>query len=146
MSNVKILLHIVFSTRMRKNTIPDEHSEKLYRFIWKMLNERKCILHRIYGTSNHLHMLINIHPTLSISKLMSEIKSQSSGFLKTEGSFPHFEGWGKEYFATSVSYNDKDAVVEYIKSQRIHHSKVDFFDEMNSLARNTGMDSCEFND
>lgn len=133
MSKVNALYHIVFATRKRENTITNEFRDDVYRFIWNLLKENKCILLRISGVENHIHMLINLHPTVALSDLMREIKSKSSGWLRRDARFPHFEGWGQEYFAATIAYKERMPVIEYIKSQQEHHKVTDFEKELSWL-------------
>ena len=58
MSAVNSLYHIVINTYRREMTIPYETSEHMYRYIWSIINSRKCKLYRIGGIGNHIHMLL----------------------------------------------------------------------------------------
>lgn len=129
MSKVTAIYHIVFATKQRENTIPDLYREDLYRYIWSELQKYNCKLIRIGGTSNHLHILTLLHPTIPLSKLVSDIKSHSSGWLKKDGRFPDFKGWCAEYFACTISPNDMSGLIEYIKSQQEHHKTCSLAEE-----------------
>ncbi len=133
MSKTSLLTHIVFCTKHRADTIAVAHRDELYRYIWGIIKNKGCYLYRISGTTNHLHMLIDIHPSVAVSDLVKTIKSESSQWLKNNPNFPLFQGWGKEYFAGSVSYEGKDAVIDYIKSQMEHHGVTDFTSEMEAI-------------
>lgn len=62
MSHTNCLYHIVFNTYKRINTIPPEHQEELYRFIWSLLLQRNCRLLRINGMPNHVHLFVDLAP------------------------------------------------------------------------------------
>ncbi len=130
MSKVSAYYHIVFCTKSRRMVLPLEHCEHLYRFIWKELTDNKCQLLRIGGIQNHVHLLINLHPGISLSLLIQKIKGHSSSWLRRDNRFPFFEGWASEYFATSISAGHKDAVINYIKNQRNHHQTASFEHEL----------------
>ena len=138
MSKVLAYYHIVFCTKERRMTLPLDQCEHLYRFIWKELTDSKCRLLRIGGIQNHIHMLIDLHPTVALSALMQNIKSRASGWLKKDVRFPDFDGWARDYYAASVSDNHKDAVIEYIKNQHTHHFCTPFDDELISLCHALG--------
>lgn len=140
MSNVNALYHIVFSTNQRRMTITDQYREDLYRFIWNIITERKCKLLRIGGIANHLHILLSLNPTVALSDLVREIKAKSSGWLRKDLRFPDFDGWGKEYFAATIAYNDRFSVIEYIKGQKEHHSVKSFREELISFLEAEGID------
>lgn len=135
MSKTLQLSHIVFGTRGRVKSIAPEHAEELYRLIWSMLNDRRCKLYRINGMPDHVHMLVDIHPEISLATLMEQVKSKSSQWMKKSGFFPLFEGWGREYFAESKGIIEKDKIIEYIKGQQRHHTTTPYIDEMRQLYR-----------
>jgi len=88
---------------------------------------------------DHLHMLIDLHPDVSLSKLIAHIKSTSSLWMKRSGLFPLFTSWSQGYFAASVSLGHKEAVVEYIKGQQAHHANIPYLDEMATLYLKNGL-------
>ena len=122
MSKVHALYHIVFSTKHREFTLPDNLHEDVYRFIWALLRERGCALYRIGGIGNHLHLLINLPANARLSDIVRDIKANTSGWLTRDEKFPDFRGWSKEYFAMTVSPRSKQAVIEYISNQKQHHN------------------------
>ncbi len=138
MSHTNCLYHIVFNTYNRANTIPFAHREELYRFIWSLLMKRNCRLLRINGMPNHVHILVDIAPTLALSDIVGELKRESSKWMKWSGNFPSFEGWGKEYFATSKSISEKQVVIEYIKNQVEHHRFHSFEEELREIFSSNG--------
>ena len=133
MSKVKALYHIVFCTKSRCMTIPKTKLEDLYRFIWAEIRERKCKLIRIGGIGNHVHMLIDLNPTVALSELIKAIKAKSSGWLRSNPDFPDFESWASEYYACTLSPDDEPKVIEYIKGQYDHHTRKSFEEELQSL-------------
>ncbi len=143
MSKVVSLHHIVINTKDRKMTIAAEHCEDMYRFITSIVKRNKCVLYRIGGIENHIHMLVDLSPTVTLSHLMWDIKRSSSDWAKQSGLFPDFVGWGKEYAAFSVSTSHKDAIVAYIMGQREHHHKVVIKDEIKRIAERNGIEWTE---
>ena len=139
MSKTLQLPHIVFGTRNRVRVIDTEHKEKLYRFIWSLTKEQKCVLYRINGMPDHIHMLVDLHPSVSMADFIREIKSKSSQWVKKSGFFPSFEGCCKEYFAESKGLSEKDRIIEYIKGQETHHNAVSTDDELKQLFAASGL-------
>ena len=133
MSKVKALFHIVFCTKARKMTLPRAYLEELNCFITKIVKDSGSRLIRVGGIENHVHLLIDLHPSVSLSALVRDVKSLSSVWMKTDARFCLFEGWATEYYACALSPAHKDAVIEYIKGQREHHSGVRFDDELKKL-------------
>ena len=139
MSKVVSLHHIIINTKGRQMTIASEHCEDMYRFITSIVKRNKCVLYRIGGIENHIHMLIDLSPTVTLSHLMWDIKRSSSNWAKQSGLYPQFVGWGKEYGAFSVSAAHKQAVIDYIISQPEHHRRVLFEDEYKRITERNGM-------
>ncbi len=144
MSAVSSMFHVVINTYRRQMTIPDETSEHMYRYIWSIIKSRNCRLYRINGTGNHIHMLIELSPTMALSDLVRDIKQGSSKWAKQQAYFPQFSGWGKEYGAFSVGQREKDVVVKYIISQREHHKTRTFEDEYQEIIETCGLQWNEF--
>ena len=139
MSKVQSIYHIIISTYHRERTLDEEHRPDLFRYIWDFFKKRKCKLFRINGVSNHIHILVDIHPTIALSSLMRELKNLTSMWITKSGFFPYFKGWGKEYAAFSCSYSDVPRIIEYIKNQQAHHKVADFQEELKRIFGSTDM-------
>ena len=125
-------------------TLTPEHSEQLYRLITSIVKRNNCFLCRIGGIENHIHMLIDLSPTVTLSHLIWDIKRSSSEWAKGSGLFPNFEGWGKEYGAFSVSAAHKAAVIAYITNQREHHHRVSFDEEYHRISERNGREWSDY--
>lgn len=102
MSKVSALYHIVFCTKGRRMTITEEHKRELYGYLYGIIRNNKCKLLRMNGIANHLHMLVELHPSVALSNLMQSLKQSSSIWLKSNAHFPYFEGWASEYYAFTI--------------------------------------------
>ncbi len=139
MSHVSAYYHVVFCTKERRMTIPLQYRKDVYRFIWKELEAKKCTLLRIGGISNHVHMLINLNPTVALSSLIKDVKSRASGWMQKDDRFPEFEGWGREYYAATVSPQHKESVINYINNQLQHHLGSSIDDELWQIHQQAGL-------
>lgn len=92
----------------------------------------------INGTGSHVHLLVDFGPYTSRAGLLQALKQNSSIWARRSGKFPNWEGWSKEYYCYSVSADRKDAVINYIKNQKTHHTTVNFDDEMIIMAKMAG--------
>lgn len=143
MSQVCALFHIVINTHERLHTIPLENRRIIYNHIYELLTKRKCKLLRMNGTTNHIHMLIDLHPTVALSTLVGEVKRETSLWIRHNNLAPEFMGWGREYYAFSVSKDGKDNVIEYIKNQLEHHKFMSYEDEMIQICDDEGVEFYE---
>ncbi len=112
MSYTSSIYHIVFRTKYGNPTIPNEHCEKLYRYIWGFTKNKKCFLYQINGMPDHLHLLIDLHPSISLAEFVQTLKTSTNKWLKENSEyFPDFESWARKYCAISYSIRDKDMIV-----------------------------------
>jgi REP element-mobilizing transposase RayT len=85
------------------------------------------------GVSDHVHLLFGMSRTLSISKVVEEVKKESSKWAKQHVD-PNFY-WQGGYGAFSVSPSNLEAVRTYILNQEKHHESQSFQDEFRELLR-----------
>ena len=141
MSNYGYAIYqIVFSTKYRENTLIKENREELYRYIWGVLKNKKCHLYRIGGVEDHLHIILDLHPTQSISNLIKDIKLSTSEFIKANGLFPAFGGWQNGYAYFTYGKEAKDNLIEYVKNQEMHHHKKTYREELIKLFEEHGVE------
>ena len=68
-------------------------------------------------------------------KLLEEIKSNSSKWIKTKNESLNNFYWQDGYGAFSINPSQVDAVTEYIANQHIHHSTKTFQDEYRAFLK-----------
>jgi REP element-mobilizing transposase RayT len=87
--------------------------------------------------ADHLHLLIQIPPVLTLSKTVATIKANSSRWAGEEG---HKFSWQEGYAAFSVSASVIPVVIRYIRNQEEHHKKMDFDAEFVALLKKHGIE------
>ena len=140
MSKTRILIHIVFCTKYRHPVIPFEHRRRLYAYIHGIIGNFRCQTLRINGTDNHIHILINLHPTVALAALVKELKRSSTIWMKDNPDFAKFTAWNSGYYAASIGSKEEIACIEYIKNQETHHRGHDLLNEMKVLAMEYRLD------
>lgn len=139
MSYTCLLYHIVFRTKYSIPAIPFDHAEKLYAYIWGIVKNKKSILYRIGGMPDHIHMLIDLHPSIALSDFMHDTKLAISRFMnQNKNLFPDFQGWGDRYAAFSYGQDKKETIIRYIMNQQEHHKTVSFADEFRAFIESNG--------
>lgn len=134
MSYTKLLYHIVFCTKYRKPTIPEEQADKLYRYIWGVIKNHKSVLYRINGMPDHIHIFVQLHADIAVSGFVKKLKNATNKWLKEHtDTFPDFEAWAAGYCALTYAHKDKDTIVNYIKNQQEHHKNENTLDELRRL-------------
>ncbi|HRH44378.1 MAG TPA: IS200/IS605 family transposase [Pyrinomonadaceae bacterium] len=139
-SLVKILIHAVFSTKNRSNLITSEIENDLFGYMNGIVENNKSKLILANGTENHVHLLISLGKTLSISELIGDIKRDSSVWIKKQDSqFSNFH-WQEGYGAFSVGQTQVNEVMKYISSQKEHHKEKSFENEMRGFYQKYGIE------
>ena len=139
MSYTNLLYHIIFRTRNSRQTIPPEHECKLYAYINGYIHNKDCKLYRIGGMPDHLHILVDIHPSQSVASFIRQLKESSSRWLKSNSDFPQFDGWAMGYAALTYGMRDKDMIANYIANQKQHHTIEIYTDELRRLLIENGI-------
>ena len=101
-SLVKILIHVVFSTKNRTSLITPEIESGLFGYIHGIVENNHSKLVLANGTANHVHLLISLGKVISISELVGDIKRDSSVWIKMQDvRFKNFH-WQEGYGAFPV--------------------------------------------
>ena len=131
----QILYQIVFSTKHRERILTEEHRDDLYKYIWGVLENKKCHPYVINGVEDHIHIVTHLHPTISLSDLVKDVKVYSSLYIKDKKLFRNFISWQEGYGAFTYSSQQKNVLINYVKNQKEHHKKKTFRDEYIELLK-----------
>lgn len=123
-----LLAHLTFGTKNREPLIIPEIKAELYSYLGGLTRELKGKAYGINGAADHVHMLVNLPPTISVSDALRFIKSNSSGFIHDKWPRRPF-AWQPGYGAFSVSKSNVPGVLKYIETQEAHHRRITFKEE-----------------
>jgi REP element-mobilizing transposase RayT len=128
-----VLIHIVFSTKNRRPFIDLDIEVELFKYIAGICREWKCPSHKIGCADDHIHIACSLSRTVAISKLVEEIKTGSSKWIKTMADRYIEFAWQNGYGAFSIGQSQLTDLIEYIENQRTHHKQLSFQDEYRTL-------------
>jgi putative transposase len=131
------VVHLVFSTKDRKKAIDREFRPKLWVYVTGICRKLDIYVHSIGGMEDHIHLLVQVPPVLTLSKAVATIKANSSGWASEQGD--KF-AWQQGYGAFSVSASVIPIVIRYIQNQEEHHKKMDFEAEFVALLKKHGVE------
>jgi REP element-mobilizing transposase RayT len=140
MSYTRLLYHIIFRTKANQTVLSLEYSKELYRYIWGIIKNKKCVLYRVNGTEDHVHLLMSLHPSIALSDFVRDLKAETSKMLKQTSGFEQFTAWSEGYAALTYSMKEKETIVQYIKLQREHHKTESFREEFIRLLHEAGLE------
>ena len=125
----RLVFHVVFSTKNREPFITNSVRDELYRYIGGVVTQEGGVLLEIGGIADHVHLLLTLKPSQTLSNLMQKIKGNSSKWVNETSKLSVHFGWQEGYGAFSVSASQVETVQNYIKNQETHHRRISFKDE-----------------
>lgn len=125
----KIYLHVVFSTKDCKSLIKPEFEARLWAYLGGIANRNNIKALAVGGTSDHIHLLMSISPTMPVSKAVQLLKGGASKWLNDHFFEKRTFAWQKGYGAFSVNESMVEASMHYINNQKIHHRSKTFGEE-----------------
>jgi REP element-mobilizing transposase RayT len=140
MSYTQLFYHIVIRTKYSYKTIPDEHSEDLYKYINGFVKNKKSVLYKVNGISDHIHLFVSLHPTIALSDFIRDLKTSTNKWMKSQSGFPDFTGWGRMYAAFTCNNYGIERLTNYITNQKEHHRKKPFEEEYRKLIQEAGIE------
>ena len=131
MANTYTQIHIqfVFAVKYRRAVIAKEWKAELYKYITGIVTNNGHKLLAINGVEDHIHILIGVRPSQSISELMKEVKRSSSKWINEQNFIQSTFKWQEGYGAFSYGKSRISNVISYIERQEEHHRKTSFRDE-----------------
>jgi putative transposase len=115
--------HLVFVTKYRRKIFKQEHLEEMKLIFTRVCQSFESELIECNGETDHVHLLVNYPPKVSVSRLVNSLKTASSRVLRNKYS-QHINQylwkdslWSPSYFAASCGGAPLELVKNYIESQ-----------------------------
>lgn len=134
------LVHCVFSTRDRYPCLTAEIRERLWPYLGGVARNHGIKALAIGGVADHVHLLVSLPSTMSVSKVMQLLKGNSSKWLGEN--YPSLRSanfsWQEGFGAFSIGISGVEDTVHYILNQEEHHRKKTFGEEYETFLRRHG--------
>ena len=122
-SKHRLEYHIVLTTRYRKKcltTIEDKVKESFFRS-----SSSKLRVSEVGVEQDHVHVVVSVHPSLSVSTVVSRLKQLTTYWLwlvEEEELSKYYWGskrllWSGGYFAESVGRVSRETILDYVRGQ-----------------------------
>ena len=119
----RLLFHLVFIPKYRKRVLRGKVAYRVQGLFYEACKVNNWWIDEIKVLTDHVHMMIQIQPTESVSEVVQRLKGGSSRILRKE--FPELEEflwgdsfWADGYFAETVGKTSYTVVKEYIKENQ----------------------------
>jgi putative transposase len=114
--------HLVWIPKRRKKVLVGDVEKRLRQIIWEVCQEKDWIVIALEIMSDHVHLLVNVPPTVAAHEVIKAIKRRSSRHLRQE--FPHLlklpSLWTHSYFVSTTGNVERETIRKYIEEQRHH--------------------------
>lgn len=115
-------VHLVFVTKYRKPIFDREALNCLEQIFSEVCHDFEAELKGFNGEQEHVHLLVNYPPKVSVSKLVNSLKGVSSRLLRKERldlADVYYKGvlWSPSYFASSAGGAPLTVIQQYIDQQ-----------------------------
>jgi putative transposase len=141
-ANTYTQLHhqFVFATQYRNAAIHSSWKEQLHKYITAIVQDHDHKMLQINTMPDHLHMLVGLRPTQSVSSLMQIVKSESTKWIREKKFCRDLFAWQEGYGAFSYSKSQLSKVILYIQQQETHHRKKTFREEYIHMLTESGIE------
>lgn len=121
--------HVVFCTKYR--VLTGQVADRTREIIREICAVNYIDIASSSMSPDHMHLLLSIPPSISVSKAVQYIKGKSSRKLLQEFELPRKRYWGQHlwargYFVVTVGNVNSNEVQKYIEEQEIHRKRDDF--------------------
>ena len=116
------MFHIVWIPKYRKRVLRGKMAQRIEILLKECADVNKWKIHELNVQVDYVHMLIQIRPNISVSKVVQFFKDGSSKIIREE--FPELQEfiwgdnfWAEGYFSETVGKVNLNVIREYIKNQ-----------------------------
>ncbi|MBC3788845.1 IS200/IS605 family transposase [Spirosoma utsteinense] len=136
----QIHIQLVFAVKNRAAVITPTWKYDLYSYMTGIIQNHSHKLLAINGMPDHIHILIGMRPTQSLSELMQQLKQESSKWINDKQLTSSRFAWQEGYGAFSYGKSQLPNLIRYIGNQEEHHKKQTFLTEYEQLLVIFGID------
>jgi REP element-mobilizing transposase RayT len=133
------LYHCVWSTKGREPVLTPDVQARLWPYLGGIARANKTPALAIGGVADHVHILLSLLTTLTISRTIQLLKGNSSKWLHEEFEDLRLFNWQEGYGAFTIGMSGVSETKNYIATQAEHHRKKTFQEEFRSFLDKHGL-------
>lgn len=136
----KMYVQLVFAVHKRENILFKSIRPRIFEYISGIIRDQKHKSIIVHGTSDHIHILFGLNPSVSVSDTVHDIKRGSSLFINNNKLVAGKFSWQEGYGGFTYSRSQIENVYRYIENQEVHHAKIEFREEYMKLLEENEID------
>lgn len=114
--------HVVWTTKYRYKVLQGKIAERLREIIRQSCNSMNVTIIKGSIGKEHVHLLLSCPPSISVSKIVQQLKGRTSKILMNENKELRRKYWGQHmwgvgYFCRSVGTVTQEIIKDYIENQ-----------------------------
>ena len=118
----RLVYHFVFITKYRKPVLRGGVAKEARSLIREICRTHDIAMVRGHVRPHHVHLLLDVFPKWSPSRVMQAIKGKSSHHLpqdrcKLRGEFWGRHLWARGYFVATTGNVSEEMIAQYIETQ-----------------------------
>ncbi|BCB08482.1 transposase [Vreelandella venusta] len=122
-SVTRLVAHLIFTTKYRRKVFEGDMIDQLREAFESACEKLDCRLLELDGEEDHVHLLVEYPPKLSISVLVNNLKSTSSRRVRLLNThIPRLSKsaalWSRSYFACSAGGATIETLKTYVQGQK----------------------------
>ncbi|MCL5997355.1 MAG: IS200/IS605 family transposase [Chloroflexi bacterium] len=117
----QLVFHFVWGTRNRLPLLTPAVEDCLYPYIAAKCKELGYVLHAVNGAADHVHLLVELSPTILVADVAKNLKGASSHHINKESGLADTLYWQDGYGVLTMRCAEIPQVVRYIQTQKAHH-------------------------
>jgi putative transposase len=125
----QIYVQLVFAVQNREAVLTREIQKRVFEYMSGIITNMKHKSIIVNGISNHVHILLGLNPSISVSDTVHVIKRSSSLFINKEKLCLGRFSWQEGYGGFSYSRSQIPDIYNYIENQKSHHQLKSFQQE-----------------
>lgn len=121
MQKIHLYIHVLWAVRGRLEILTRPIRTVLFAHLQKSAEEKGVRVIAVNGGTDHVHVLVQLHPAQNIAQVVRQLKAESAEWLNATQLISERMEWEEEYAAYSISPSAVKQVVDYLDRQEEYH-------------------------